>query len=125
MVVDLEANTTYRCRCWPEHVSRRRARRLSREVPKRFETIERLPLGKAASWVGEDPDRTRGEFVLVLEGRAPAASGGGTAPLEVLEMLLSELPVKTAVAVAARITGARRNDLYRAALEMKNGARHK
>lgn len=50
MVVDLEANTTYRCRCWPEHVSRRRARRLSREVPKRFQNLsfEREPVPSIA-----------------------------------------------------------------------------
>src|SRR5829696_7585468 len=50
MVVDLEANTTYRCRCWPEHVSRRRARRLSREVPKRFRNLsfEREPIPSIA-----------------------------------------------------------------------------
>jgi len=39
MVVDLAANTTYRCRCWPERVSRRRARRLSREIPRRFQGL--------------------------------------------------------------------------------------
>jgi len=46
MVVDVEANTTYRCRCWPEQVSRRRARRLSREIPKRFQNLsfEREPI---------------------------------------------------------------------------------
>lgn len=46
MVVDLEADTTYRCRCWPEQVARRRARRLSREVPKRFRNLsfEREPI---------------------------------------------------------------------------------
>jgi DNA replication protein DnaC len=46
MVVDLAANETYRCRCWPEQVSRRRARRLSREVPKRFRNLsfEREPV---------------------------------------------------------------------------------
>lgn len=46
MVVDLDANETYRCRCWPEQVSRRRARRLSREVPKRFRNLsfEREPV---------------------------------------------------------------------------------
>lgn len=50
MVVDLEANTTYRCRCWPERVARRRARRLSREVPKRFQglSFEREPLPSIA-----------------------------------------------------------------------------
>jgi DNA replication protein DnaC len=46
MVVDLGANTTYRCRCWPERVARRRARRLSRAVPKRFQglSFEREPI---------------------------------------------------------------------------------
>ena len=46
MIVDLDANTTYRCRCWPEQVARRRARRLSRELPKRFQNLsfEREPI---------------------------------------------------------------------------------
>lgn len=50
MVVDLDANTTYRCRCWPEQVARRRARRLSREVPKRFRNLsfEREPIPSIA-----------------------------------------------------------------------------
>lgn len=50
MVVDLEANTTYRCRCWPEQVARRRARRLSREIPKRFQSLsfEREPIPSIA-----------------------------------------------------------------------------
>lgn len=39
MVVDWDANETYRCRCWPERVARRRARRLSREVPKKFRNL--------------------------------------------------------------------------------------
>jgi DNA replication protein DnaC len=46
MVVDFDANTSYRCRCWPEQVARRRARRLSREIPKRFQNLsfEREPI---------------------------------------------------------------------------------
>jgi DNA replication protein DnaC len=46
MVVDLAANTTYRCRCWPEQVARKRARRLSHSVPKRFQSLsfEREPI---------------------------------------------------------------------------------
>jgi DNA replication protein DnaC len=46
MVVDLEANETYRCRCWPEQVQRRRSRRLSREIPKKFRNLgfEREPI---------------------------------------------------------------------------------
>jgi DNA replication protein DnaC len=58
MVVDLEANTTYRCRCWPEKVARRRARRLSREVPKRFQSLsfEREPIPSIARTA---PDEVR------------------------------------------------------------------
>lgn len=46
MVVDLDANTTYRCRCWSEQVARRRSRRLSQTVPKRFQSLsfEREPI---------------------------------------------------------------------------------
>ncbi|HXE44133.1 MAG TPA: ATP-binding protein [Conexibacter sp.] len=46
MVVDLDANTTYRCRCWPQQVARRRARRLSRDLPRRFQNLsfEREPI---------------------------------------------------------------------------------
>ena len=55
MVVDLDANETYRCRCWPEQVARRRARRLSREVPKRFQNLsfDRAPIPSL------DPDIVR------------------------------------------------------------------
>jgi 16S rRNA (cytidine1402-2'-O)-methyltransferase len=90
---------------------------IARELTKRFETIARVPLAQAADWVKQDPDRTRGEFVLAIEGRAPQDAAGD--PLPVLEALLSELPVKSAVALAAKITGAKRNVLYEAALEMK------
>lgn len=46
MVVDWDANETYRCRCWPDRVARRRSRRLSREVPRKFRNLsfEREPI---------------------------------------------------------------------------------
>lgn len=55
MVVDLTANTTYRCRCWPEQVARRRARQLSRAIPRRFQNVgfEREPVPSL------DPDVVR------------------------------------------------------------------
>ena len=94
---------------------------LAREITKRFETIARVPLATAAAWVAENPDRTRGEFVLVIEGKTPAVTAND--PLPVLEALLAELPLKSAVALAVKITGGKRNELYPAALEIR--ARHK
>ena len=91
---------------------------IAREITKRFETITRLPLAEASAWVSADEDRRRGEFVLVIEGR-PVQRATAVDPRAVLETLLAELPLKQAVALATRITGAKRNDLYALALELK------
>jgi 16S rRNA (cytidine1402-2'-O)-methyltransferase len=91
---------------------------IAREITKKFETIERVALAGARAWIEADPDRTRGEFVLVVQGRAVEASPSMDTHA-VLDALLAELPVKQAVALAVRITGAPRNELYAAALERK------
>ena len=76
-----------------------------------------MPLAEARAWVEADRDRARGEFVLVVEGREP--QGSAHDPRAVLAALLAELPLKQAVALAAKITGERRNALYAMALDMK------
>ena len=91
---------------------------IARELTKRFETIARVPLAGARAWVEADDDRRRGEFVLLVEARA-VESAPAFDPRRVLEVLLAELPVKQAVALAVAITGARRNELYALALELK------
>ena len=91
---------------------------IAREITKRFETITRLPLAEASAWVSADEDRRRGEFVLVIEGRAVERSSG-VDPRAVLETLLAELPLKQAVSLATKITGSKRNELYALALELK------
>ena len=91
---------------------------IARELTKKFETIARMPLAGSRAWVEADPDRTRGEFVLVIEGRAVEAAGAAMDPRKVLETLLAELPLKQAVALAIKLTGGRRNELYTLALEL-------
>jgi 16S rRNA (cytidine1402-2'-O)-methyltransferase len=98
------------------------ARRVTvcRELTKQFETVVTLPVGELPAWLAADPQRTRGEFVLVLHGRATAADAGDAvdaAGQRVLDVLLAELPLKQAVALAARISGAPRNTLYERALQ--------
>jgi len=93
---------------------------IARELTKKFETIARVPLAGARAWIEADPDRTKGEFVLVVEGRA-VERAPAMDPRKVLEVLLAELPVKQAVALAVKLTGAKRNALYALALEVKQG----
>ncbi|MGE0331737.1 MAG: 16S rRNA (cytidine(1402)-2'-O)-methyltransferase [Ramlibacter sp.] len=91
---------------------------VAREITKQFEDIASLACEGLAAWLAADARRLRGEFAVVLHAVAdvPQADDG----LRVLQLLLKELPVKTAVKLAADITGGSRNDLYDAALKLKN-----
>lgn len=90
---------------------------VGRELTKQFEQIAQTTCAGFAGWLDADAQRSRGEFALVLHGQ-PVAQDDGRA-LRVLHLLLAELPVKTAVRLAADITGAPRNALYEAALQAK------
>ena len=90
---------------------------LARELTKQFEQIATLEAQALPAWLAADANRARGEFVLVLHP-APAAATGGT-DTRVLQLLLAELPLKTAVRLAAEITGQPRNALYDAALALR------
>jgi 16S rRNA (cytidine1402-2'-O)-methyltransferase len=85
---------------------------VGRELTKKFEELARLPLGEAPQWLAARPERGQGEFVLVL------AQGAGQArpaldPDKVLEVLLDAVAPSEAARLAARITGAPKNVLYR------------
>lgn len=91
---------------------------VGRELTKQFEEIATVASSDLPQWLAADANRLRGEFVLVLH---PAAAASGTAPDDrVLQLLLAELPLKTAVKLAADITGEPRNALYERALALKN-----
>ena len=90
---------------------------IGRELTKQFEEIAMLRACDFESWLAQQPNRSRGEFVLVLHP-APVVEPPGS-ELRVLTLLLAELPLKTAVKLAADITGAPRNTLYDAALKLK------
>ena len=94
---------------------------LARELTKLFEEIHRCPLGEALVWLEQDANRQRGEFVVLLEG-AQAVDGEDADAERVLRILLAELPVKQAAALAAQITGQKKNALYDRALQIRQGA---
>ncbi len=90
---------------------------IGRELTKQFEQIETLPAQALPPWLAERPEHQRGEFVLVVHDQAQAAAPGDGE--RVLQCLLAELPLKTAVRLAAEISGEPRNALYERALALK------
>lgn len=92
---------------------------LAREITKLFETIHACALRDAEAWLQSDSNRQRGEFVLLVSG-AVTQAGLSVETLNTLSLLLEELPLKQAVQLAAKISGANRNELYQRALQIKN-----
>ncbi len=90
---------------------------VGRELTKQFEEVATLSAQDFAAWLALDGNRLRGEFVLVLHA-APEATAAGP-DTRVLKLLLAELPLRTAVKLAAEITGQARNHLYELALGLK------
>lgn len=95
---------------------------ICRELTKQFETVATMTADRIPAWLAADPHRTRGEFVVVLHSRATNATpeGQAEAAVRTLDILLRELPVKQAVALAAQISGAPRNALYAHALSQRD-----
>ncbi|MCY7318221.1 MAG: 16S rRNA (cytidine(1402)-2'-O)-methyltransferase [Ramlibacter sp.] len=90
---------------------------VGRELTKQFEEVATMASQALPAWLAADAQRTRGEFVLVLHATAqPKPQDDG---LRVLQLLLNELPLKSAVKLTAEITGGSRNALYQAALRLK------
>jgi len=93
---------------------------LARELTKQFETIRDGTLQELVRWISDDPNQQKGEFVVVVEGEQASEAHAVDAEAErVLNLLLDELPIKTAAKLAARITGVNKRALYDRALRIK------
>ena len=95
-----------------------------RELTKQFETVARLSATALPAWFAADPNRTRGEFVLVVHARSESVERDEehAAFDTTLQTLLAALPLKQAVALTAELSGAPRNAVYERALALKRDA---
>ncbi len=93
---------------------------VARELTKVFETVYRGTLAELAAFARSDANFTRGEITVVVEGARdlPAEEGARLTLDETLRALLPELAPSKAAAVAAKLTGAKRNDAYARALAL-------
>jgi 16S rRNA (cytidine1402-2'-O)-methyltransferase len=95
---------------------------IARELTKLFEEVHAAALSELQVWLRAKPARQKGEFVVVVSGAPERAWGDVDAADErVLAVLLEDLPVARAAALAAKVTGKKRRSLYQRALEMTRG----
>lgn len=90
---------------------------LARELTKSFETITTGPLSSLAHKLAGDEHQRKGEFVIVMEGASEVVTDLDETH-RVLRALLEDLTVKQAVSIAIRLTGEKKNKLYRLATEI-------
>jgi len=90
---------------------------LAKELTKTFETFVTGTIPEVQAWLLDDAARKKGEFVVILPPRIREQEAGEHDAC--LEVLLAELPVKQAVKLAVKLTGANRNTLYARALELQ------
>lgn len=95
---------------------------IAREITKLHETIVKDSLAEILLRVRSDENMRKGEFVVVVEGMQETAQDNAVSQEEIriLSLLLKECSIKTAAALAADITGQRKNLLYQAALEIQS-----
>lgn len=94
---------------------------IARELTKIHESFDSAGLGELARRIGLSADQVRGEFVVVVAGSPPAGrEAGRAASRDMLRVLLRDLPAGKAARAVSELTGQRRNDVYRWALELQD-----
>lgn len=92
---------------------------IARELTKIFEVIRSGVANELLTWIKEDDNQQRGEMVLLIEGAKENKNKEEQVIQHMLSILLTELPLKQAVNLTAKITGNKKNDIYDRALQMK------
>lgn len=90
---------------------------VARELTKTFETIRHDTLGTLLEWVNSDTNQQKGEFVLLVHGSEEAESGIDPEACRIAVLLADDLPLKQAAALAAQISGEKKNALYKFLLQ--------
>jgi 16S rRNA (cytidine1402-2'-O)-methyltransferase len=111
----IEASLAALCKVFGD----RRKAVLARELSKLHETFLQGTPCALARQLEDDPMQRKGEHVLLLEGAGHEVDQSSADVTRLLRILLEDLPVKQAAALAARISGEKKNELYRLALSLQ------
>jgi len=93
---------------------------VAKELTKTFETFFSGSAQACLSWLEADANHQRGEFVLMIAGEIQGQTDVSTDALNLLKLLMKELPLKKAAAVTAEQYNLKKNHLYQLGLELKS-----
>jgi 16S rRNA (cytidine1402-2'-O)-methyltransferase len=93
---------------------------IAKEISKTFETFFSGTAAQGLSWLQEDPNHQRGEFVLLVGGHKPDENAVSADATKLLKALIMELPLKKAAAITAEQFGLKKNALYQLGLEISD-----
>ena len=94
---------------------------LGRELTKNFETIRQYTLAEMKAWVQGDPNQQRGEIVLLVEGAKVVAMADKISQdaEQLVQLLMEELPPKTASKIVAEYCSLPKKLVYDHILSLK------
>jgi len=94
---------------------------IGRELTKLHEQCATATLGGLAGQISDTSIVSKGEFVIVVSGSQESTQSSLDVDGLLLE-LIAVMPARQAAAIAARVTGSRRNALYQRILTLGDGS---
>jgi len=91
---------------------------VARELTKQYESVYHGTLAELVTRAAEDKDMSRGEIVIVVAGSTEVIESVKLDADKALRVLLEELPPAQAAKLAAKLTGAKRSELYDKAVSL-------
>jgi len=92
---------------------------VARELTKKFEQFYVGEAQQVMNQISAGPDNQKGEFVIIVAGATEVVADDSEVR-RLLELLIEELPLKTACKIAAKWSGLNRNQLYQLGLEIQS-----
>ncbi len=93
---------------------------LAREITKTFETILSGTASQLIQQLEADVNQKKGEFVVLVKGINKVVDHSVNEDAErLMKVLLEYVPIKIASAIASKVTGCKKRDLYPWALSLK------
>ena len=94
---------------------------IAKELTKMHEQFLSGNPGELLQLLQQDSQLQKGEFVVLIDnGRRNRAVDKTVEDAELMQILLAQVPVKTAVNIATQLTQTKKNDLYQLALQLQD-----